>query len=171
MSRLTRSLTLLGCLVLVLALGSVPPTSAQEQPRAGGALVFVVAAEPPSFDAHREETFGMLHPGAPQYSTLLRVEPTDRTGTKIIGDLAESWTISPDKGTYTFKLRRGVKFHDGSLMTSADVKASYDKIIFPPAGAISSRKAAYRTVEAGEAPDPDTLGVRLTEPDDAVLHH
>jgi len=169
MSRLTRSLTLLGCLVLVLALGSVPPTSAQEQPRAGGELVFVVAAEPPSFDAHREETFGMLHPGAPQYSTLLRVEPTDRTGTKIIGDLAESWTISPDKRTYTFKLRRGVKFHDGSLMTSADVKASYDKIIFPPAGVISSRKAAYRTVEAVEAPNPDTIVFRLKYPEASFL--
>ena len=74
----------------------------QEQPRPGGELVFVVAAEPPSFDAHREETFGMLHPGAPHYNTLLRVDPTDKTGTKFIGDLAESWTVSPDKRTEFF---------------------------------------------------------------------
>ena len=87
----------------------------------GGELIFEVAAEPPSFDAHQEETFAMLHPGAPQYNTLMRVDPFDRTGTKFIGDLAESWTISPDRRTYTFKVRHGVKFHDGSLMTSRDV--------------------------------------------------
>jgi len=168
MSRLTRSLSIL-CLALVLALGSVRPVPAQEQPRSGGELVFVVAAEPPSFDAHREETFGMLHPGAPHYNTLLRVDPTDRTGTKFVGDLAESWTISPDKRTYTFKLRRGVKFHDGRVMTSADVNASYDKIIFPPAGVVSSRKAAYKTVEAVEAPSPDTVVFRLKYPEASFI--
>jgi peptide/nickel transport system substrate-binding protein len=74
----------------------------------------------------------MLHPIGPHYSTLMRVDPTDKTGTKFIGDLAQSWTASPDKRTYTFKLRQGVKFHDGAVMTSKDVKASYDKIVFPP---------------------------------------
>jgi peptide/nickel transport system substrate-binding protein len=101
---------ILGCLAVVLSLGAPAATVAQEQPRSGGELVFVVPAEPPSFDAHREETFAMLHPGAPHYSTLMRVDPADKTGTKFIGDLAESWTVSPDKLTYTFKLRRGVKF-------------------------------------------------------------
>jgi peptide/nickel transport system substrate-binding protein len=41
-------------------------------------------------------------------------------------------------------------------MTSADVKASYDKIIFPPQGVVSSRQAAYKTVEAVQAPSPDS---------------
>src|SRR5207249_3438820 len=80
------------------------PAAAQETPRRGGELVFVVAAEPPSFDAHQEETFAMLHPGAPQYNTLMRVDPTDRTGTKLVGDLAESWTISPDRRIYPFRV-------------------------------------------------------------------
>src|SRR5687767_2740442 len=122
------------------------PSVAQDKPRSGGELIFVVAAEPPSFDAHREETFAMLHPGAPQYNTLMRVDPTDRTGTKFIGDLAESWTVSPDRRTYTFKVRQGVKFHDGSLMTSRDVKASYDRIVFPGPGMVSSRKSTYSSV-------------------------
>ena len=156
MTRSWRSLALLGCLVLSLALGAPAPGIAQEQPRAGGELIFVVAAEPPGFDGHREETFAMLHPTAPHYNTLMRVDPTDRTGTKFVGDLAESWTVSADKRTYTFKVRRGVKFHDGSLMTAADVKASYDHIIFPPPGVVSSRKAAYRGVESVEAPNADT---------------
>ena len=164
----SRSLPILGCFGVVLALGATP-APAQEQPRAGGELVFVVAAEPPSFDAHREETFGMLHPGAPHYNTLLRVDPTDKTGTKFIGDLAESWTVSPDKRTYIFKLRRGVKFHDGSIMTSADVKASYDKIIFPPTGVVSSRQAAYKTVEAVEGPNADTIVFRLKYPEASFI--
>src|SRR5881397_216870 len=151
----------LTCLVAAVTLGAVALTSAQEKPRSGGELIFVVPAEPPSFDAHREETFGMLHPAAPHYNTLLRVDPFDKTGTKFIGDLAESWTVSSDKRTFTFKLRRGVKFHDGSVMTSADVKASYDHIIFPPPTVGSSRQAAYRAVEAVEAPTPDTVVFRL----------
>src|SRR5499433_2371536 len=159
--------TLLTVLVLIVAL--ITPAGAQDQPRSGGELIFVVAAEPPSFDAHQEETFAMLHPGAPQYNTLMRVDPTDRTGTKVIGDLAESWTVSPDRRTYTFKVRKGVKFHDGSVMTSRDVKASYDHIIFPPSGVHSSRQATYAAVEAVEAPTPDTIVFRLKYPEASFL--
>src|SRR6266403_1634257 len=90
---------------------------------------FAVASEPPSYDGHREETFGLIHPVAPFYSLLLRVDPVDSN--KIVGDLAESWTVSDDGLMYTFKIRNGVKFHDGSPLTARDVKASYDKIIFP----------------------------------------
>src|SRR5205809_877565 len=157
-------------LLTVLALVSLLATSAvAQEPRRGGELIFVVAAEPPSFDAHQEETFAMLHPGAPQYNTLMRVDPTDRTGTKVIGDLAESWTISPDRRTYTFKVRKGVKFHDGSVMTSKDVKASYDHIIFPPAAVVSSRQATYGAVESVEAPTPDTVVFRLKYPEASFM--
>src|SRR5499425_320529 len=120
--------------VLLLVLGSALPVSAQGAPRSGGELVFVVPAEPPSYDAHREETFALVHPAAPHYNTLLRVDPMDRTGTRIVGDLADSWTVAKDGRTYAFKLRRGVRFHDGAELTARDVKASYDKIVFPPPG-------------------------------------
>jgi peptide/nickel transport system substrate-binding protein len=159
----------LSALALVITLGPAAPAGAQDKPRPGGELLFVVAAEPPSFDGHREETFAMLHPTAPHYSTLLRVDPNDKTGTKFIGDLAESWTVSPDKRTYTFKLRQGVKFHDGSLMTSKDVKASYDHIIFPGPGVVSSRQAAYKVVEAVEAPRPDTVIFRMKWYEGSIL--
>ena len=45
------------------------------RPRYGGELIFVVPAEPPSYDGHREGTFGMVHPLAPHYNTLLRIDP------------------------------------------------------------------------------------------------
>jgi peptide/nickel transport system substrate-binding protein len=165
----TRSASIVTCLVLLVTLALATPAAAQDKPRSGGELIFIVAAEPPSFDAHREETFAMLHPTAPQYNTLMRVDPTDKTGTKFVGDLAESWTISQDHRTYTFKVRQGVKFHDGSLMTSKDVKASYDHIIFPPAGVVSSRQSTYASVQSVEAPAPDTIVFRLKHPEASFM--
>ena len=94
-------------LLLAAALAVPAPSAAQDKPRAGGELIFPVPSEPPSYDAHEEETFGVIHPLAPLYSTILKVDPFDKTGTKPVGDLAESWTISKDGMSYTFKLRRG----------------------------------------------------------------
>ncbi|MGH7357046.1 MAG: ABC transporter substrate-binding protein [Candidatus Rokuibacteriota bacterium] len=159
-----------GLLVILVALLVVAaPSLAQDKPRYGGELVFVVPSEPPSYDGHQESTFGLIHPTAPHYNTLLRVDPFDKTGTKPVGDLAESWTISKEGLVYTFKLRKGVKFHDGSELTSKDVKASYDKIIFPPQGMKSSRGASYQAVEVVEAPDPSTVRFRLKWPESSFL--
>src|SRR6059036_2747405 len=137
----------LGLLTVILAALLAAPAGAQERPRYGGELVFAVPSEPPSYDAHREETFGVIHPMAPHYNTLIRVDPFDHSGTKVVGDLAESWTASKDGRTYTFKIRRGVKFHDGSEMTAKDIKATYDTIIFPPEGVASARQGSYAVVE------------------------
>ncbi len=156
--------------LLALAAGAMLAFSAQAQtPRSGGELIFPVPSEPPSYDGHREETFGLIHPIAPFYNLLLRVDPLDRSGTKPAPDLAESWTVSRDGLVYTFKLRRGVKFHDGADLTSRDVKATYDKIIFPPAGVGSSRKGQYSDVAAVEAPDSHTVVFRLKEPSGSFI--
>ncbi|PYM98698.1 MAG: hypothetical protein DME08_07315 [Candidatus Rokuibacteriota bacterium] len=166
----TRLALLLQALIIVLVLvAPAPPALAQDKPRHGGELVFVVPTEPPTLDGHREGTFGLLHPGAPHYNTLLRMDPTDVSGTRVIGDLAESWTITDGGRTYTLKLRRGVRFHDGSEMTSRDVKASYDRIVFPPAGVSSFRKGQYTDVEAVEAPDSSTVVFRLKWPSASFL--
>jgi peptide/nickel transport system substrate-binding protein len=157
-------------IALVLpALALLPPALAQERPRPGGELVALVPSEPPSYDGHAEGTFGVVHPLAPHYNGLLRIDPFDKTGTRVVPDLAESWTISKDGLTYTLKLRRGVKFHDGTEMTSRDVKASYDKIVSPPEGVRSYRKGAYRPVEAVEASDPYTVRFRLKWPQASFL--
>jgi len=59
------------------------------------------------------------------YSSLVKRNSQN----EIVGDLAESWEVSEDKLTWTFKLRKGVKWHDGTDFTSADVKASYDRLL------------------------------------------
>jgi peptide/nickel transport system substrate-binding protein len=93
------------------------------------------------------------------YNSLVAFDPHGYP--KIIGDLAKSWTISDDKMTWTFTLHQGVTFHDDSPLTSADIKASWDKIISPPEGVVSPRKSLYQMVKSIETPDPHTVVFRL----------
>ncbi|MDR7470094.1 MAG: ABC transporter substrate-binding protein [Armatimonadota bacterium] len=145
-------------LAVLLAVLLAAPGVAQ-QPRRGGTLTYIVTALPPSFDGHRETTFAMLHPVKPHYNYLVKFDTQNYP--KVVGDLAESWTASNDGRTYTFKIRRGVKFHDGSTLTSRDIKATFDKIIFPKEGVVSARQVIYQSVQRIEAPDPQTVIFRL----------
>ena len=88
---------------------------------------------------------------------------------QIVGDLAQSWEVSPDRQTYTFKLRPNVLFHDGSRLTSADIKASYQRIMHPPQGVTSSRQVDFGAIAAIDTPDPLTVVFRLQWPDAAML--
>src|SRR5438876_3797243 len=144
--------------VLAVLIGSATvgtAVQAAETPRRGGILLAAIGADAPSLDPHQESTFATLQMVAPLYSTLIQIDPLSYP--KIIGDAASEWTISPDGLTYTFKIRQGIKFHDGSPLTAVDVKATYDKIVFPPEGVRSVRKNAYATVASVEAPDPNTV--------------
>jgi len=145
-----------------------PSAAGGEKPVAGGTLTFIVNAEPPSFDGHRETTFALLHPIAPHYSLLYKFDPNDLT--KVIPDVAaEQPAVSADKMTVTIKLRQDVKFHDGTGMTSEDIKATYDKIIFPPTGVLSPRAGAYAVVSAVNATDKYTVEFKLKYPSASFL--
>ncbi len=161
-----RIVTLLALLVVAVAATAVP-ASAADTPRRGGILLAAIAAEPPSLDPHQESTFANIQLVAPFYSTLLQFDPFNYP--KIIGDVATDWTIAKDGKTYTFKIRQGIRFHDGSPLTSADVKASYDKIVFPPAGVRSTRKTGYSAIEKIDAPDPTTVVFHLKFPAASLL--
>lgn len=69
---------------------------------------------------------------APHFSLLAKFDPKNYP--KIVPDAAESWTVSDDGLAYTFKIRDGVKFHDGTTLTSKDVKATYERIWKPSPG-------------------------------------
>ena len=137
------------------------PARAQA-PKSGGTLNFAIVAEPPNYDCHASTTFALIHPIAPHYSTLLKFDTAQYP--KVIGDLAKSWEAAPDGLTYTFKLHEGVKFHDGSELTSVDVKASYDRIYKPPADVVSARSAYYADIASVEAPDPATVVFKMKTP-------
>ena len=146
---------------LVLA---IMPAGAQETPKYGGTLTYMIPADaPPSLDGHHEGTFAMLHATAPFYSVLIRINPENPLSTTdFVCDLCTEMPEPEDGGkTYTFKIRDGVKFHDGSPLTSADVKASWEHIIFPPPGYLSPRQSWFTMVDKVEAPDPHTVVFRL----------
>ncbi len=154
-------------LACALAPARAAEGDAAPSPRHGGTLVFAVEAEPANYDCHANVSFAFLHPVAPHYSTLLKFDAADYPAIK--GDLAESWSVSPDGRVYTFKLRPGVLFHDGSKLTAADIKASYARIVHPPEGVFSARQASYAAIEGIDTPDPRTVVFRLAWPEAAML--
>jgi peptide/nickel transport system substrate-binding protein len=147
----------------------VMTTSAEAQtPKRGGTLHFAVVAEPPTLDCHAVTTFAFVHPARPHYSTLLKFSG-DHASLKVVGDLAQSWEQSKDGLSYTFKLRPGIKFHDGAPLTSGDVKASYWRIINPPQGVVSARKALHQDIKDIETPDDLTVIFRMKKKNASML--
>src|ERR671936_906201 len=157
--------------ILVAAAATAAPQE-EEAGRRGGTLTYTIPADaPPSFDGHREGTFAMLHATAPFYSVLIRVNPENPSSTTdFVCDLCTEMPKPTDDGkTYTFKIRQGVKFHDGSPLTAADVAANWQHIIHPPEGVLSPRESHYVMVDKIEAPDPSTVIFRLKFPTNAFL--
>jgi len=90
----------------------------------------------------------------------------DETGA-VLPALAESWAISEDGLTYSFTLRQGVTFHDGSAMDSADVKFTLERIVAEDS--TNAQKALYAGIESVETSDPQTVVVRIKNPDGKFL--
>src|SRR5213075_2921130 len=110
---------------------------AAEEPKRGGTLTYLIPADaPPSFDGHRETTYATVHSVSPFYSVLVRVNPQNPSSTTdFVCDLCTEMPKPTDSGkTYTFKIQKGVKFHDGSTLTAADVAATWQEIIHPRPG-------------------------------------
>ncbi len=144
------------------------PVAADAQaPKKGGTLKFAVSAEPPNYDCHRNSSFAFIHPVRPHYSTLLKFDMANYP--KVTGDVAAAWEVSKDGLTYTFRLKPNVKFHDGTSLSSVDIKATYERISNPPKGVVSLRKAAYEDIKSIETPDPLTVVFKLKEPNAAML--
>src|SRR5205814_10089211 len=107
----------------------------------------------------------------PFYSVLIRVNPENPSSTTdFVCDLCTEMPKPTDDGkTYTFKIRKGVKFHDGSPLTAADVATSWEYIVDPPEGVTSARSEHFSMVDKIEMPDPETVVFRLKFPTTAFL--
>ena len=145
------------CVVPLLAGCSSSNTSADS-----GTVNFLIDSAPTNLDprigadAYSEHVDGLI------FSSLVARDAK----MKVIPDLAQSWDM-PDPLTYIFHLRRGVKFHDGRPLTSADVKFTLDSIL---SGSMkTTKRQAYKLVASVEAPDDDTVVIRLSEPYASLL--
>jgi len=166
-------MTLRKNLMMALAAGALLVSAAggtraeDAAPKVGGILRYAVSDDPANFDCHSANHFAALMRLAPHYSTLLRFKPGAYP--EIEGDLAESWQADPASLTYTFKIRPGVKFHDGTDLSAKDVATTYERLTFPPDGVVSERLEAFRQIEKIEAVDDHTVRFKLKEWDTSVL--
>jgi peptide/nickel transport system substrate-binding protein len=153
-----------GVTALLAVLALALPAAADEAPKRGGTLTYLIPADaPPSFDGHRESTFATVHAFAPFYSLLVRINPDNPSSTTdIVCDVCAEMPKPADDGkTYTFKIRQGVKFQDGAPLTAGDIAASFDEIVFPPQGILSPRVSNYLMVDKIEATGPETVVFHL----------
>jgi peptide/nickel transport system substrate-binding protein len=149
---------------LLTAVALAGAAAAEETPKRGGMLTYMIPADaPPSFDGHREATFATVHAVAPFYSVLIRANPQNPAlTTEFVCDVCTEMPEPSDSGrTYTFAIRDDVKFEDGSLLTAADVSASWNKIVDPIEGIISPRRGYYSMIDKVAAPDAKTVVFRL----------
>src|SRR5512140_3674728 len=110
--------------VAAIALAALP-AAAQKK---GGTLTYTFQPEPTAMSTISTTAVPVSLVASKIYESLLEYEGP---GMKPLPGLAESWTVSKDRLTYTFKLRKGVTWHDGKPFTADDVKFSIEKVVTP----------------------------------------
>ncbi|MBI4276930.1 MAG: hypothetical protein HY660_00615, partial [Armatimonadetes bacterium] len=152
-----------GLAVLVAAVLAAGLGSAAAQTQRGPIRVTVALnGEPLTLDGH--EMIGLDREVFPHLYDKL-VEFDDRL--RIVPQLATSWTFTPDGKEYTFKLRQGVKFHDGTPVTSDGVKRAFERLLNPDNRL--PRRAVFDMIARVEAIDLYTVKFVLREPFGAFL--
>lgn len=130
---------------------------AEEKPKQGGTLTMLVQPEPPTLASYVSTSGPVGQVASKVYDGLCEYD----FDLKPIPSLAESWTISEDGKTITFKIRDGVKFHDGKPFTSADVQYTVMEVLkqHHPRGINT-----FRRLTGIDTPDEHTAIFHLTEP-------
>ena len=142
-------------LAAAMALATFFAHGAEAAPKRGGTLIFAQEAPPPTLDPHFSTSISTRNIAMNVFEQL--VARDENNG--VVAELAENWQISPDGLTYTFKIRKGVKFHNGKELTSADIKASFERY-----KRMALSKVTLAPVAAMEAPDRDTFVIKLSKP-------
>ena len=126
-------------------------------PKRGGVLIAAFSADPAGFDPVQGPS-GMSHVVIEQvYSTLMALDPDAQP----YPELAESYELSPDGLNYTFKLRKGIKFHNGDPFTADDVKFTFDRLRAKDSG--YSYTSQVETISSIEVIDPQTVMFKLKQ--------
>ncbi|WP_019122340.1 ABC transporter substrate-binding protein [Brevibacillus massiliensis] len=142
-----------------------PAKNPDSQAGATGSTQLVIAADqdPVGLDPHKVPAVSSNRIYSLVYDSLTKLDDN----MSVVPALADSWKLSDDGKTVTFKLHEGVKFHNGREMTSDDVKYSFERILNPDTGAVA--KSYFSSVDAIEAPDKYTVVFKLKTPDAAFL--
>ncbi|MGH2359839.1 MAG: ABC transporter substrate-binding protein [bacterium] len=143
---------------MLLLLTGQQITDAQGGPRYGGTLRAGMQTDPVGLDPHLSTATATRNMMENVFDTLVMVSSEGR----YAPGLAESWTVSADGITWTFALRRNVKFHNGRPMTAADVVYSINRIRDPSTK--SPRAPDFAEVDAISSPGPYTVVIRLKRP-------
>ena len=143
----------------------------EANPKRGGTLKFTAVTPIAHFDM--QQTGGVIYVWVlhQAFDNLVRFDPYAFGVAGVIPDLAKSWKISDDGLTYTFTLRDGVKWHDGTNLTAADVKATFDRIIFPPDHILSPQQSFFAAVTGIEVRGPKTVEFMLSKPQGLFLKY
>jgi len=113
-------------LVSAIALGAIPANGQSEKPRYGGVYIRNnLYSDPLSMDPLFALGAATVMTQMNIYDGLVKLDPDRGT---VVPDIAERWTHSPDGKTFTFYLRKGVTFHDGSEVTAADFKYHFERV-------------------------------------------
>ncbi len=160
--------------LILVALALLPAYG--QAPRRGGILNAMQGEDlPAGFSIHETATILGLWPAMPCYSNLVLFDPFKprETSETILPELAEKWSWQDGYRNLVFFLRKGVKWHDGSPFTAADVKFTFDVVReakdTPARLRINPRKEWYANVEAIETPEPYTVIFRLKRPQPSLL--
>ncbi len=132
-------------------------------PKRGGTLIVGRTTDTPSLEPHKDASAGRSWTTQMMYSYVVQIDKNLR----IQPDLAEKWDISPDGKTYTFSLRKGVRFHNGRELVATDIKYSLERILDPATAAYG--RNFLLSIDAIEAPDPYTVILRLKTVDASLL--
>jgi peptide/nickel transport system substrate-binding protein len=157
---LRRLIALLLPVVVLAASGTAEAAAMDKCPAQGGTLRAAMAGSPPTLDFITSFAAQARDMGVYIYEGLVTVDGNY----DVAPQLAERWTTSADGKTYTFYLRKGVKFHDGSPMTAADVVASVERF-----RGQSPRKADLSMIASAQAVDDFTVEIVLAQPSAAFV--
>jgi peptide/nickel transport system substrate-binding protein/oligopeptide transport system substrate-binding protein len=163
----------------LIAIVVATPAFAQDQAKPGGEIVITYKDDVATLDpaiGYDWQNWSMIKS---LFDGLMDYEPGTAT---LRTDLAESYEISPDGTVFTFKIRPGVKFHNGREMTADDIKYSIERVVNPEtqspgAGFFGSIKGVEavsggqsKTIEGITVVDPHTIKFELSRPDATFLH-